>query len=156
MVDALRNGAGIEMPEKKVTKLEKKLKLDLTPAQIRFTEPLERLLANEGDRGFILVAAAYLDDLLAQLLARHLVDDMETRARLLGIGAPLAEFAGRINVAYMMGKLSDEDRRFLQALARIRNDVAHDLDVEVFGEAMTGKIRSMPLAKTSVRSMVGR
>jgi DNA-binding MltR family transcriptional regulator len=79
----------------------------------------------ETDRGCALMAAAYLDDQLAELLKAYFVDDVVIAQKLLEPTQPLGAFSARIDVAYLLGLLSREEHKALHLIRKIRNDFGH-------------------------------
>ncbi|MEO6808839.1 MAG: transcriptional regulator, partial [Isosphaeraceae bacterium] len=84
----------------------------------------------ESERGAALIAAAFLDDALLELLRAVLVDEPEIVTRLVGDetgsnNAPLSTFATRINLCYCLGLLDPDTQHDLKLIGRIRNKFAH-------------------------------
>ena len=79
----------------------------------------------ESDRGCALMAAAYLDEALKQMLASYMVNDKRLIKDLFNGQGPLATFSSRINLAFALGKISNEAKFDLHIIRRIRNDFAH-------------------------------
>jgi len=84
------------------------------------------LLGSETDRGCALTAAAYLDAELQSLLRNYLVDDADVAEHLFAPDRPLGSFAGRIDLAYMLGLIPRLAARDLHLIRKIRNDFAHE------------------------------
>jgi len=89
-----------------------------------FAAMLEELNA-ETDRGVVLVATAFIDDLLGRVLAAFLIKNESAEVLLSGFNAPLGAFATKIVACHAMGLITDEDRRECNFLRRIRNEFAH-------------------------------
>jgi DNA-binding MltR family transcriptional regulator len=84
-------------------------------------------LGKETDRGAALMACAYLDDQLGELLKTRFVEDHSlTKALIDTAGGPLGSFSVRIDVAYLLGVIPKSARRDLHLLRRIRNEFAHN------------------------------
>lgn len=83
------------------------------------------LLMNESDRACALMAAAFLDDQLKELLSANFVDDKSVRNRLLDQRGPLATFSSRIDMAYALGLIGKKALYDLNILRKIRNEFAH-------------------------------
>jgi len=83
------------------------------------------LLNNESDRACALMAAAFLDDQLRQLLEANLVQDKKVLVRILDQRGPLATFSSRIDMAYAMGLIGKRTLLDLNLLRKIRNEFAH-------------------------------
>jgi DNA-binding MltR family transcriptional regulator len=94
-------------------------------------EPLQavilfrKTLATESDRGCALMAAAFIDEQLKELLSVYLVDDAKVTKRLLGNSGPLGSFSARIDMAYSLGLLAKNIMQDLSLLRKIRNEFAH-------------------------------
>lgn len=84
-----------------------------------------RSLTRESDRGCALFAAAYLDEALLALLRASFVDHEPTIREFTGTNGPLASFSARIDACFLLGLLSEAERRELHLVRKIRNDFAH-------------------------------
>ena len=84
-------------------------------------------LKNEGDRALAILAAAYLDYLLVDLIVSAMSVKTEEVNELLfeGGNAPLGTFSSRINMAYCLGLLNEDQKHDLHFIRHIRNDFAH-------------------------------
>jgi DNA-binding MltR family transcriptional regulator len=82
-------------------------------------------LSEETDRGCALMAAAYLDFELQRLLEATFLENKKISKVLFDYNGPLSNFSSKIDIAYMMGLISDLARRDLHILRKIRNDFAH-------------------------------
>lgn len=85
-----------------------------------------RTLTPETDRGCALMAQAYLDAQLEELLRRYFVDDAKHTREVLGQSKPLGTFSARVDVAYALGLISLKMHRDLHLIRKIRNDFGHD------------------------------
>jgi mannitol operon repressor len=86
-------------------------------------------LGRESDRAAALLAAGYLDHLLGELLAAHMVVAQSQVEEMLyknGNG-PLGTFSARIDLGYCLGLLSGDEYKDLNLVRKIRNDFAHKL-----------------------------
>lgn len=82
-------------------------------------------LTPETDRGCALMAAAYLDSRLAEWLASYFVADSKAAVAFLGQDKPLSTFSSRIDAAYLLGLITQNERRALHLIRKIRNDFGH-------------------------------
>ncbi len=80
----------------------------------------------ESDRAAVILGAAKLDSLLAQILDRFLLASLASTDELLEGDAPLATFSARINASYRLGLISSEFAKSLHLVRRIRNAFAHE------------------------------
>lgn len=85
----------------------------------------QEVLANESDRGAVLVTASMLDDVLLKLLQVRLIAGKSTENLLTGYNAPLGSFSARIDAAMSVGVISEEYWNELHLLRKIRNKLAH-------------------------------
>ena len=83
-------------------------------------------LEGESERAAAVVGAAWLDELLTELIATAFRDDDVSR-RLLDPEAqgPIASYAARVRVAYALGLIGEENMKDLLHVGRIRNLFAH-------------------------------
>lgn len=88
----------------------------------------------ETDRGTTVVAAAYLDDLLAGMLRKYLVDEPKIVDELLDFQGPLGTFSSRISLAYCLGLIRDDQFRDLKTVGKTRNAFAHSHQTLSFDE----------------------
>jgi len=120
-------------------------KVTIKPSPVRTTDECVAFiqqLEGESDRGFILVVAAIIDEVLRTLLARNLVDDGAVRERLLGINGPLGEFGNRAHMAFGLGLIDKSTRDAALQVGSIRNTHAHDLSRKPFDDGTSDKIRA--------------
>lgn len=98
--------------------------------------PFLESLQEETDRGAALVAAAYLDSSLRELVRKAWVDDSKVASRLLDDGAPppVGSFSLRTSLAYMMGLISPQLYRMISKIRVIRNIFGHEHGPKSFEE----------------------
>jgi DNA-binding MltR family transcriptional regulator len=85
-----------------------------------------KTLTPETDRGCALMAAAYLDSQIEELLRKLFVDKPEVADELLGLSKPLGSFSARIDLAFLLGKIGEKEMRDLHLIRKIRNDFGHN------------------------------
>ena len=83
-------------------------------------------LSKETDRGCALIAAAYLDVEIENLLSKHFVPNNSVKNEILGQSRPLGTFSSRIDLAYLLGLIGPKVNRDLHLVRKIRNDFAHN------------------------------
>ena len=81
---------------------------------------------NEGERTILIVGVAYLDSALETLLRNYFVDRPTRVKSLLRQDGPLGSFKARMDLAYCLGLLTDEEHHDLNILRQVRNDFAHN------------------------------
>jgi hypothetical protein len=121
-------------------------RLDLVDPTV--LDALVEELRDQSDRSAVIVGAAQLDDLLADLLYRFFLPSIKTvRKRdddtLLGRDRPLSTFSARITIAYRLGLLGKDFASSLGAIREIRNACAH-------------KVESTDLNRSPHRELVAR
>jgi DNA-binding MltR family transcriptional regulator len=96
------------------------------------------ILIKESDRAAAVLAPAYLDALLDDLLREFL---RETKAvdNLLSPSRPLGTYSARIDLVHALGFVSDETQRDLHLIRKIRNEFAHNVDTNNFDEEVLEK-----------------
>ena len=83
-----------------------------------------RQLKNESDRGAILVLAAYLEEILAELVRAACVDD-DTATQLLELHHPAGDFYSKILLCTALALVHAEEARALRRVQTLRNRAAH-------------------------------
>src|SRR5437899_3106263 len=79
------------------------------------------VLNNESDLACVLIATSYLDNALATLLKRHLIESSVVNRVLESPRGPLSSFASRSDLAYCLGLISKGLRKNLEIIGQIRN-----------------------------------
>lgn len=84
-------------------------------------------LAGASDRAAAIVAAAFLDDILKELLTDFLVPAKSAaeNKKLFGTQGPLGSFSSKITMAHRLGLISEWERTAIDAIRDVRNDFAH-------------------------------
>jgi hypothetical protein len=86
-------------------------------------------LNNESDRGCVMVACSYLDELLRRILLAFLMDVPTSVSLVEGFNAPLGNISTRAAAVYSLGLISDREFREINILRRVRNSFAHGVHV---------------------------
>ncbi|AEJ01072.1 hypothetical protein Nit79A3_1228 [Nitrosomonas sp. Is79A3] len=93
----------------------------------KYFDRLHIELEKDTDRSVAIVAAALVDDVLKELLARKLLPHKDKENCIFSKpGSPIGSFSSRINAAYQLGLISSLMYRDLQLLRKIRNEFAHE------------------------------
>lgn len=120
-------------------------------SQAQYVIVLVEALNKETDRACAVLAIAYLDHFLkesiSQVLQLEKVPDT-VGALLFGRDAALSSFAAKIDIAATIRLLSDNDKRDLHIMRKIRNDFAHELlGMSFNNEAISNRCRELYAAK---------
>ena len=92
----------------------------------------DELEHSTSDRSCVIVAAAYIDELLGFLLKGFLnspSSEKEDKELFSGYG-PLSSFSSKILLSYRLGLISNYEYKSLQIIRKIRNVFAHDISKE--------------------------
>lgn len=101
-----------------------------TPSQVdvwkRMTVLAEEL-EGESDRAAAIVGAAWVEDSLRGALASFLIPHAEAWKRLFSGSGPLATFSTKIDLACLVGMISEAVRADLHSIREVRNEFAHQI-----------------------------
>lgn len=105
-------------------------------------------LQNESPRAAVIIAGAFLDAQLRELISKSLIDDPKIVNKLLDESGPLSSFRSRIMTAYCTGLISKRLYDDLETIRGIRNKFAHKLHGYSFNDPEIVKwCKSLKLAK---------
>jgi hypothetical protein len=85
---------------------------------------ITQLVDGESERGAILILAAYLEELVGELIRASCISD-EKADGLLEFRRPAGDFDSKITLCNALGMLHDAEAAGLNAVRRIRNSAAH-------------------------------
>jgi DNA-binding MltR family transcriptional regulator len=91
-------------------------------------------LQKESERGSVLLAASYLENLLEEVLRKKLIGNKKHLDDLFDYSGPLGTFSSRISIAYSMGILLDDEFNDLSIIRKIRNDFSHKPTIIKFSD----------------------
>lgn len=114
------------------------------PHLVGFVEFLDEL-NKETPRGAALAAAAFLDDLLGEVINAFLIANESSRKLTDGFNAPLGTLSSRIVACHAMGLLSDAEARECDLVRKVRNEFAHKVKMSFDNERVRGLCASMTL-----------
>jgi DNA-binding MltR family transcriptional regulator len=109
-------------------------------------------LQNESPRAAVIIAAAFLDAQLRNLISKACVNDSRAVGELLGTdrnpdGGPLSSFAAKTKAAYCLGLIGRSTYEDLNTIRKIRNKFAHKVHGYTFDEPeIVNWCRSLKLA----------
>jgi len=89
-------------------------------------------LKQETNRGQACVGDAFLDELVEELFRKRLIDDSGLVDELLSFNGPLGSHGHRLRVAYALGWIGPKTYQECRRIHKVRNAMAHDLDVDSF------------------------
>lgn len=86
---------------------------------------------NASDRATAVLGAAYLDEVIGDLLVAFMIDENSfVNASILGRGTGrgiLDSFSKRTDMAYALGLLRSDEKRDMSLIRKIRNSFAHEI-----------------------------
>jgi DNA-binding MltR family transcriptional regulator len=89
------------------------------------------LLKNEfkgaSDRAIAIVAGAFLDEILTDLLRDFFVPDATSDKKIFDGTGFLSTFSSKIEMAFRLGLISNKEHKILHTIRSIRNEFAHEL-----------------------------
>lgn len=107
----------------------------------------DELEKSTSDRSCVIVAAAYIDELLGYIFKLFMTSpscEKEDKDLFSGYG-PLSNFSSKIVLSYRLGLISNYEYKTLQIIRKIRNSFAHDITKDSLLEF---KDRLMPFVPT--------
>src|ERR1700674_3014369 len=97
----------------------------IKPAPLSDWKGFYEELQSEKPRAAVIIAAAFMDGWLRQLIANFMVDDAKAVDNLLGAennsDCPLSSFSARIRASYCLGLISMDEYDDLNTIRKIRN-----------------------------------
>ncbi|MDJ0023236.1 hypothetical protein QM543_08055 [Pantoea eucrina] len=103
--------------------------------------------AGSSERAAVIVGAAFMDELLTELLTNFMVPDTPKKDKEIFSGnGPLSTFSSKINMCWKLGIISDRERATLHVIRAIRNDFAHKLTgISLSDNAVKQKIKAIEI-----------
>jgi DNA-binding MltR family transcriptional regulator len=89
----------------------------------------------ESDRAVAILAASFLETFLGQFLKEFMIDDQQVFNDLFNGYGPLATFSARTKCAYAFGYIDEETRNNLNYIRKIRNEFAHNHELNSFADS---------------------
>ena len=89
---------------------------------------LRQELDGVSDRAAAIVAGAFLDEILQELLREFLVEDSKSDKNIFEGTGPLSTFSAKIEMVFRLGLLSKWEHQSIHTVRAIRNEFAHVLD----------------------------
>ena len=111
-------------------------------------------LNKESDRGRVLIACSYLDDLMRRILLAFLIDRDISPRLVEGFSAPLGTLSTRTSAAYALGLISEREFRECEVLRRIRNRFAHDMQASFDMQDIGDLCQNLAMAAPNYDSVV--
>jgi len=104
-------------------------------------------IAYESDRGCIIVAAAFFDNMLEEVIRKHIKKFAISKSlekSLFDLSGPISNFSSKISICRSFGLIDDVVYKDLMVLRKLRNSFAHVAGEASFLSAdVRQKVRSM-------------
>jgi mannitol operon repressor len=100
----------------------------------------------ESDRGAVLTAASFIDDLLQKTVAAFLVDEASSKQLCEGFNAPIGTFSSRIIAAYALGLISPDEQGDCNIIRKVRNEFAHTVKASFKDRKLIGLCSNLHFA----------
>ena len=107
----------------------------LQPSYVEIVTIALKEIKTGSDRVAGIVTPAFLDDLPGIVLRNHLHQNDELLNDMLKPGGKLGEFGIKIDMALLLGIISDRARKDLHRIRRIRNEFAHNAGLDSFNKS---------------------
>ena len=116
--------------EEELSAAEKAMLAELDAFDWSRVERVSGELHKETDRAAIVLGAAWIDEGLTALLRAALLPSGGKKEDddLFGFGGPLGDFSARTKLCHRLGLLSDDFRKAIDIVRKIRNRFAHSVD----------------------------
>ena len=111
-------------------------------------------LHRESERGAAIVGAAYLDELIGEVLSEYLLEKPDAFNDLLSSdnqNAPLGNFGARLTAANAIGLITEEELQTFRKVKKIRNRFAHNLSLSFESDDITQLCGQLQLPKEAAK-----
>jgi len=109
-------------------------KAEMEESRSAFRQMMESLKRETSDRAIAIVGAAYLDDRLAQTIRAFFIKRDKPTKELLSTHGALGSFGARIQIAFCLGLLDEDEYHDFGVIQKIRNAFAHQVADLTFDE----------------------
>jgi mannitol operon repressor len=110
-------------------------------------------LNKETDRGMVLIATSFIDELMRRTLLAFLVEDATSSSLVEGFNAPLGSLATRSAAAFALGLISGQELKEADTLRRIRNQFAHHVHVSFDDQSVADLCKNLIMAAQDYSSV---
>jgi mannitol operon repressor len=128
---------------------------ELQPHLRPFADFLEEF-NGETERGAALTAAAFLDDLLRNVIEAFLIRNRSGKSLTDGFNAPLGTLSSRIAACHAMGLISDGEFQECELMRKIRNEFAHKMKTSFGAEPVRSMCGAMHYSVPGEKSPRGQ
>ncbi|MDD9900930.1 MAG: MltR family transcriptional regulator [Alphaproteobacteria bacterium] len=104
---------------------------------------------SETDRGKVLIALSYIDELLRRTLLAFLTENDVSLKLVDGFNAPLGTLSTRNAIAYSLGLILDIEYQDIETLRKIRNLYAHNVHTSFENEKIINLCKNLRMAHST-------
>lgn len=83
--------------------------------------------SDESDRGVTLIIAAYIEKCLRRTIEAFLINSTSVKELFEGSYAPFGSLSGKTKAAYVMGLITKDELKKIDAVRQVRNVFAHEI-----------------------------
>ena len=88
----------------------------------------------KSDRALVITIASILDTQLEKLLKEFMIQDNKIDENIFNQNAPLSNFSSKISMCYYLGLISKYEYNTLNIIRKIRNKLAHEIEIKRMNE----------------------
>jgi DNA-binding MltR family transcriptional regulator len=92
-------------------------------------------IKKSNDRGCVILAASFFDELLGNILNEFLIKDVKSDDEIFTAFGPLSTFSAKVKMSYRLGLISVKEYKQLDIFRKIRNKFAHQLKSKNFADS---------------------
>ncbi len=82
---------------------------------------------DESDRGITLIIAAHIEECLRRIIESFLIDSKNVKELFEGPYAPFGSLSGKTKAAFVMGLITKDEVKKIDAIRQVRNVFAHEI-----------------------------
>lgn len=126
--------------------LPKRVAIEVSHPHLREFVSFLPELNKESDRGMVLIATSFIDELMKRTLLAFFIEGEMSTSLIEGFNAPLGSLATRSAAAVALGLISQAEKRDSDLLRKIRNRFAHHVHVSFDDDAVKALCNQLTLA----------
>ena len=110
-------------------------------------------LKKESDRGLVMIAMSFIDELVRRTLLAFLVESDTSSSLVEGFNAPLGNLATRCAAAFALGLISERELKEADTLRKVRNQFAHRVHVSFENRGISDLCKNLTMAAEDYSSV---
>lgn len=101
---------------------------------LKWISIVEEEINVKSDRALVIAIASILDIQLEKLLKEFMIQDNKIDENIFNQNAPLSNFSSKISMCYYLGLISRYEYNTLNIIRKIRNKLAHEIEIKRMNE----------------------